>query len=100
MFGIRSKPKNRTGERASKFPQAVLRYPYCISRWPTLRRPRVAAWWRAERAPFGFEGFPTRSEPVKRSAASHQGLSMFLHPLTSLVFLNIFVTDTGFVCKL
>lgn len=100
MPGIRSKPKNSTGERTSKLLQTVPRYPYRIPRLAALRRSRTTAFCHAECAdPFGFGfqliGSPSGALTTNRLTAKHVPA-----PLISLMFLNIFVTGTGLVCKL
>ena len=58
MSGIRSKPKNRTGERTGKLLQTVLRYPYRIPRLAALGSVTSYCFLPCGGAdPFGFEGF-------------------------------------------
>jgi hypothetical protein len=100
MSGIRSRPKNRTGERTGKLLQTVLRYPYRIPRLAALRRSRPTAFCHAECNPFGFEGFQRIGSLPGALTTNRLTAKHVPAPLISLMFLNIFVTGTGLVCKL
>jgi hypothetical protein len=100
MFGIRSKPKNRTGDRTKKLLQRALRYPYASRAWLLSVGHELLISAMRSAIHSGLRGLQLMGSlpcalATNRERAKHVPASPDILDVP-----YIFVTDTGLVCKL